>query len=128
MDDLPRLGLGCAPLGGLFAAVSDDDARATVDAAWEAGIRFFDVAPQYGVGRAEERLGAALRGRTGHLLSTKVGRLVVEPGAGDGQPTEQFADRPDAELRFDFSRDGVHRSLEASLARMGVDRVDVVHV
>jgi len=106
-----RLGLGCAPLAGLYAAVSDEEARATVDAAWDAGIRFFDVAPLYGEGRSEKRLGAALadRPRDEYALSTKVGRLVV-----------------DGAIVFDFSRDGVLRSLEESLERLGLDRVDVL--
>jgi D-threo-aldose 1-dehydrogenase len=124
---MARLGLGCAPLGGLFAAVSDDDAQVTVDAAWDAGIRSFDVAQQYGLGLAERRLGAALRGRSDYVISTKVGRLVVPAGAGDGQDTDQFTGVTE-ELAFDFTRDGVRRSLEASLERLGLDRVDVVHV
>ena len=125
---LPLLGLGCAPLGGLFSSVSDEDAQATVDAAWEAGIRLYDVAPLYGVGRAEERLGAALQGRDGYVLSTKVGRLIVEPGTGGGEDTSEFFDAPAGEVRFDFSRDGIRRSLEDSLQRLGLERVDVVHV
>jgi D-threo-aldose 1-dehydrogenase len=124
---MARLGLGCAPLGGLFATVAEEDAQATVDAAWEAGIRYFDVAPQYGLGLAEHRLGVALRDRDDFIVSTKVGRLVVAAGAGDGQDTHQFADVTE-ELAFDFTRDGVRRSLEASLSRLGLDRVDVVHV
>jgi D-threo-aldose 1-dehydrogenase len=129
-----RLALGCAPLGGLFRPVPDAAARATVDAAWEVGIRCFDVAPQYGVGRAETRLGAALaaRPRADFVVSTKVGRLVVErsAGAGAGQAGAQlYADAPAAaDLVFDFSRDGVRRSLDASLERLGLDRVDIVHV
>jgi D-threo-aldose 1-dehydrogenase len=108
-----RLGLGCAPLGGLYAPVSEEDARATIDAAWDAGIRFFDVAPLYGEGLSEQRLGAALadRPRDEYVLSTKVGRLIR-----DGQAV------------FDFSRDGVLRSLEESLERLRSDRVDVVLV
>src|SRR5690242_18273845 len=109
------LALGCAPLGGLYSSVSDEDAHATVDAAWEAGLRAFDVAPQYGVGRAERRLGSALRGRPRdeYVLSTKVGRLVVAPGEGDDR-ADQFADARGG-LRFDYSRDGVRRSLTESL-------------
>jgi D-threo-aldose 1-dehydrogenase len=108
-----RLGLGCAPLGGLYAPVSEEDARATIDAAWDAGIRFFDVAPLYGEGLSEQRLGAALadRPRDEYVLSTKVGRLIR-----DGQAV------------FDFSRDGVLRSLEESLERLRSDRVDVLLV
>ena len=69
---MARLGLGCAPLGGLFSEVSETDAHATVEAAWQAGVRFFDVAPQYGLGLAERRLGEALRGRGDFGVSTKV--------------------------------------------------------
>src|SRR4051794_12752138 len=127
VEGLPRFGLGCAPLGGLYSPVSDEAARAAIDAAWDAGVRFFDTAPQYGVGLAERRVGAALASRRGHVLSTKVGRLVVAPGEGD-ERAEHFAGRPPAELAFDFSRDGVLRSLAASLERLGRDRVDVVHV
>ena len=90
-------------------------------------MRFFDVAPQYGLGLAERRLGEALRGRSDFVISTKVGRLVVPRGEGDGQDASQFAGMTE-ELRFDFTRDGVLRSLEASLERLGVDRIDVVHV
>jgi len=108
-----RLGLGCAPLGGLYTPVGEHAARATIDAAWDAGIRFFDVAPLYGEGLSEKRLGAALAGRPRDefVLSTKVGRLVV-----------------DGAVVFDFSRDGVRRSLSESLDRLGLDRVDVLLV
>ena len=73
-----RLGLGCAPLGNLYRELSDDDAYATVDAAWDAGIRYFDTAPLYGHGLSERRLGAALAGRARDefVVSSKVGRLV----------------------------------------------------
>ena len=123
-----RFALGCAPLGGLFRSVSEAAARDTVDAAWEAGVRTFDVAPQYGGGRAEARLGAALRERprAEYVVSTKVGRLVVERGAGD-QSVAHFADAGGG-LVYDFTRDGVRRSLEASLERLGLERVDIVHV
>jgi D-threo-aldose 1-dehydrogenase len=127
--EVTRLALGCAPLGGLFQSVSDVEARRTVEAAWEAGVRSFDVAPQYGLGRAEQRLGEALRryARAQYVVSTKVGRLIVPRGEGD-EGTGIFADAPPVELAFDYSRDGVRRSLEASLERLGLDRVDVVHV
>jgi D-threo-aldose 1-dehydrogenase len=105
------LGLGCAPLGGLYSPVSDDDARATIDRAWELGVQIFDTAPLYGSGLSERRVGAALRARPRDelVLSTKVGRLIR-----DGEPV------------FDFSHDGALRSLEESLERLGLDRVDVV--
>jgi D-threo-aldose 1-dehydrogenase len=118
-----RLGLGCAPLGGLFEEVSDAAAAETVAAAWQRGLRLFDTAPLYGSGLSERRVGAALRDRPrGELvLSTKVGRLL-EPG-GEADPI--FAGGPAARAVFDFSYDGALRSLEASLERLGLDRVDV---
>lgn len=120
-----RLGLGCAPLGGLFAPVTDDDAHATVEAAWQAGVRYFDTAPLYGSGSSERRLGAALAGRQREefVVSTKVGRLLVP-----GEPDALFHDAPPLRPVFDFSADGVRRSLEESLERLGLDRVDVVLV
>jgi D-threo-aldose 1-dehydrogenase len=124
------LSLGTAPLGGMFRPVPEDDARATVDAAWDAGVRTFDTAPQYGAGRAEERLGAALRGRPRDelVVCTKVGRLVVESDEGEGGGVGIFADTRGRGVTFDFSADGVRRSLEASLERLGLHRVDVLHV
>lgn len=125
-----RLGLGCAALGGLYEEVAEAQALATVDAAWEAGIRFFDTAPLYGHGLSEERLGKALatRPRDEYVLCTKVGR-VLEPTADGGPPEGTiFAGTPPLDPVFDFSADGVRRSLDASLERLGVDFVDVVHV
>jgi D-threo-aldose 1-dehydrogenase len=130
VTDLPRLGLGCAPIGNLFTEVSEDDARATVDAAWDAGVRLFDTAPLYGHGLSERRVGDALarRPRDEFVLSTKVGRLLV-PDGPDG-PTEPtiFRDVPAVHPMFDYSEAGVLRSIEESLRRLGLDRVDVVHV
>lgn len=122
----PRLGLGAAPLGNLYEPVGEEDARATVDAAWDAGIRDFDVAPLYGHGLAERRLGDALRGRPRdqYRLSTKVGRLLVE----GRDEASIFVGAPALRPVFDFSYDGVMRSLEASLERMGLDRVDTLLV
>lgn len=120
------LGLGCAPLGNLFTPVTDEDAAATVDAAWDAGVRFFDVAPLYGHGLAERRLGAALQGRPRdeYRVSTKVGRLLVS-GQDDGS---MFAGVPPLRPVFDFSYDATLRSLDESLQRLGLDRVDVLLV
>ncbi|GAB3464340.1 aldo/keto reductase [Kineococcus endophyticus] len=129
MIDLPRWGLGAATLGNLFTAVSDETARATVDACWDAGVRYVDTAPHYGAGLSEERVGAALRDRPREefLLQTKVGRLLV-PGPGAGRDTEGF-DVPDTRVRvWDFSAAGVRRSVEESLGRLGLDRVDVALV
>jgi len=125
--EITRLGLGCAPLGNLYDALDDDAAHAVVDAAWEAGIRYFDVAPLYGSGLAEERLGRALVGRPRDelVVSTKVGRRL-RPEAHP--PEGIFAvDRALAPV-FDYSADGVRRSLDESLHRLGLDRVDIVLV
>ncbi len=121
-----RLGLGCAPLGNLYAAISEAQADATVDTAWQAGLRWFDTAPLYGHGLSEERLGRALRDRPrgAFVLATKVGRLLV-PGH---DPETIFAHVPARRPLFDFSFDGTLRSIDESLARLGLDRVDVLHV
>ncbi|MBI4932969.1 MAG: aldo/keto reductase [Actinobacteria bacterium] len=123
-----RLGLGTAPLGNLFTAIPDDDALATVWAAWEQGVRFFDTAPQYGHGLAETRLGEVLVGlpRDEFVLASKVGRLLRHPDGA--RPSTIFRDVPEVDPVFDFSRDGVLRSLEESLQRLRTDRLDVVHV
>lgn len=122
-----RAGLGGAALGNLYSPVSDADADATVAAAWERGVRFFDTAPLYGHGLSEQRLGRALAGfpRGETVLCTKVGRVLVPAeDAGDSI----FADVPPVRPQFDFSAAGVEVSLTASLERLGVDRIDVVHV
>lgn len=123
-------GFGAAPIGNLFTAVSDAEAGAAVDAAYDAGFRLFDTAPHYGLGLSERRLGAALAGRPrdSYTLSTKVGRLLVPaPTGGPADRDDQGFDVP-ADLRrvWDFSRDGVRRSLEESLERLGLDAVDIV--
>jgi D-threo-aldose 1-dehydrogenase len=112
------IGLGTAPLGGLYAPVDDETAWATLDRAWDLGIRTFDTAPLYGSGLAERRLGAFLQGkqRDEFVLSTKVGRLL-RPGASGWEGAY-----------FDFSYDGALRSLAESLERLGLDRVDVALV
>jgi D-threo-aldose 1-dehydrogenase len=126
--EVTALGLGCAPIGNLFSGVADDDALATVDTAWDAGIRYFDTAPLYGHGVSERRVGRALsaRPRSDYALSTKVGRVLR--AAGPERAPTIFTDIGDLEPEFDFSRDGILRSLEASLARLGTDRIDVALV
>ncbi len=126
--EVTRLGLGTAPLGNLFSIVTDADADATIDAAWDAGLRFFDTAPLYGHGLAERRLGRALRTRPRDefVVATKVGRLL-RPSSGAPTPAI-FTDVPDVEPVFAYSRDDTLRSIEESLERLGLDRVDVVHV
>jgi D-threo-aldose 1-dehydrogenase len=123
-----RLGLGCAPLANMYSVVTDDQAVATVDAAWEAGVRYFDTAPHYGLGLSERRLGAALAGRHrgAYTVSTKVGRrLVPYPDRAD-RFDEGFLVPADHRRVWDFSADGVRRSLDDSLRRLGLDRIDLV--
>ncbi|MBX6386156.1 MAG: aldo/keto reductase [Microbispora sp.] len=125
---LGRYGLGTAPLGGLFAPVSEEQAERALAAAWEAGIRYFDTAPHYGTGLAEERLGRFLRNLPGGaaeaVVSTKVGRVLV-PGEGE---EEGFPGRTGYVRVRDYSRDGVLRSLDDSLRRTGLDRFDLVFI
>jgi D-threo-aldose 1-dehydrogenase len=128
---LTALSLGCAQLGNLYRAIPDEQAQATVDAAWDAGIRYFDTAPHYGLGLSERRLGEALasRPRDQYVLSTKVGRLLEPlPGPVRGTDTEGFAVPAASRRAWDFSRDGVLRSVEESLGRLGLDRVDIVYL
>ncbi|MEY2424207.1 MAG: D-threo-aldose 1-dehydrogenase [Acidimicrobiaceae bacterium] len=126
---MTTLGLGCAPLGNLYDTVTDEEARAIVEAAYDAGVRLFDTAPLYGHGLSERRLGAALASfpRDSLTVATKVGRLLVPDDPGETEATI-FVDVPAVHPVFDFSADGVQRSLEASLERLGLDRVDIVHV
>lgn len=124
-----ELGFGAASIGNLFRETSDDEARGAVERAWERGIRSFDVAPHYGLGLAERRLGAVLRehARDEYVLSTKVGRLL-EPHP---HPTELdddgFVVPGDLHRVWDFSADGVRRSVDESLERLGVDRIDIAY-
>jgi D-threo-aldose 1-dehydrogenase len=128
--DFTELGFGAAPLGNLFRAISETEAQAVLDAAWAAGVRYFDTAPLYGFGLSETRINHFLRSkpRGDYVLSTKVGRLLsaVPPGQGDG--AGKWVDVPSRKERFDYSHDGVLRSLEASLERLGLDRVDLLYV
>lgn len=125
-----ELSLGCAQLGNLYSAISDREAFATVDAAWDQGIRYFDTAPHYGLGLSEQRLGAALAGRPRgeFVLSTKVGRLLEPAGVVKGLDDGGFEVAATHRRVWDFSRDGVLRSIEESLQRLGLDRVDIVYL
>ncbi|WP_030414725.1 aldo/keto reductase [Streptomyces sp. NRRL S-1448] len=127
---VPPLGLGCAPLGNLYRAVPEEQARAVVHTALAAGAGYFDTAPHYGLGLSEERLGRALHGRDrdGYTLATKVGRRLRPLAPGEEAAGEGFVDTPARARVRDFSRDGIHATLEASLERLGVDRVDIVHL
>ena len=125
-----EMGFGAAPLGNLYRAYSEADAQASFEAAWKAGIRYYDTAPLYGLGLSETRLNHFLRDRKrdSYVLSTKVGRLleVCEPNERTG--IGKFFNTPSRREIFDYSYDGVMRSLEASLERIGVDRVDILFV
>lgn len=121
------LAFGSAPIGNLGRAVSDDDSAGAIEAAWNAGVRYFDTAPHYGLGLAERRLADGLAGRDGFIVSTKVGRVLTPSDAG-GMDDEGFA-VPATQVRVrDYSRDGILTSLEASLERLGLDRVDILLV
>lgn len=119
-----RLGIGLAPLGGLFEPSSDEQARQTVERAHELGIRYFDVAPLYGNGLAERRTGPVLAGKE-FTLSTKVGRLL-RPGGSDSQ--DIWAEPTGVTPVFDFSGEGVRASYAESLSRLGLDRADILHL
>ncbi|WP_425315473.1 aldo/keto reductase [Streptomyces viridochromogenes] len=117
-------------IGNLYRVTPVDDAAAAVDAAWEAGLRYFDTAPHCGLGLSERRLGAALRGRPRdeYVISSQVGRLLVPNEEPRGVDTEGFVVRDDLRRQWDFSRDGVLRSIEDTLERTGLDRLDVVYL
>ncbi|MEU0965407.1 aldo/keto reductase [Streptomyces sp. NPDC005917] len=124
------LGLGAAVIGNLYTEVPDQQAHDTITAAWEQGIRYFDTAPHYGLGLSERRLGEALRDydRDAFTLSTKAGRRL-ESGPGDGDDLANGFAVPDTYRRvWDFTADGIRRTLESSLERLGLDRVDVVYL
>jgi D-threo-aldose 1-dehydrogenase len=125
-----QLSLGCAQLGNLYREVSDADAAATVDAAWEHGIRYFDTAPHYGLGLSERRLGAALapHPRDAYVVSSKVGRLLEPVDHARGIDDEGFVVPATHRRVWDFSRDGIRRSLEQSLQRLGLERIDIVYL
>ncbi len=124
-----RLGFGGAPIGNLYREISDSDAFGAVEAAWQTGVRYFDTAPHYGLGLSERRLGVALAGRprAEYVISTKVGRLL-EPADGVGLDDEGFAVPRQFRRVRDYSADGVKRSIESSLERIGTDRVEIVYI
>jgi D-threo-aldose 1-dehydrogenase len=129
------LGFGTAPLGNMFRAIPDEEAAATVEAAWDQGIRYFDTAPFYGMGLAEMRLGEVLAGhpRDEYVLSTKVGRIILDevepPSSRDlGEKGRLFEHGRPNKMVYDYSADGAHRSIEDSLKRLKTDRLDFVWV
>jgi D-threo-aldose 1-dehydrogenase len=128
-DGTSRLGLGGAPLGNLFAPVSEPDAKALIDAAWAGGCRSFDTAPHYGHGLSEQRLGAALRARPrdDFVLSSKVGRLLT-PDANVPHEQHGYVGGLPFRQHWDYSAAGVRRSVEDSLQRLGLTRLDAAFV
>jgi D-threo-aldose 1-dehydrogenase len=127
--EVTTLGLGTATLGGNRVNVTDEQGRAIVRAAWDAGMRFFDTAPLYGLGAAERRLGDALREehRDEWVLSTKVGRLL-QPRAATGPREDGWVTAMPFDVQYDYSHDGIMRSFEASLQRLGLARIDMLFV
>ena len=123
------LGFGSAPLGNFPNPLTEENCDATVGRAWEEGLRYFDTAPLYGLGLSENRVGRILRRhkRLDYLLSTKVGRLL-EPCAPGESNAGIYKDAPQMKFVYDYSYDGVMRSFEESLARLGLDRVDILFV
>ena len=134
-DILPsRLGFGAAPLGNMFRAIPEQEALATVEAAWNDGIRYFDNAPFYGAGLAEIRMGEALKGkpRDEYVISTKVGRIVLEEveqaPRDNGEKGDVFANGRPNKVINDYSHDATLRSIEDSLKRLQTDHIDIVWV
>lgn len=122
-------GLGGVPFGNEFAYVTDEIAYATIEAAWTAGVRYYDTSPWYGLGLAERRLGSFLhkQTRSEYVLSSKVGKLLTASARNNAKEYFPFTPSPN-NLRYDYSADGIKRSIEDSLQRLGVDALDVVFV
>ncbi len=125
--DFTALGFGTAPLGNLYRAIPNEQARLTLQEAWAQGIRYFDTAPLYGFGLAETRLGSFLREqpRDDYLLSTKVGRVLQRCAPEQRDGIGKFFDVPSRQMGYDYSYDGVMRSLDFSFERLGLDRIDI---
>ncbi len=124
-----RFGMGGVALGNEFAVVTEKDAYATLEAAWDAGVRYYDVSPWYGLGLAERRFGNFLhtRRRDDYVLSSKVGKLLKASRHNRGKEYFPFSPSPN-DVVFDYTADGVRRSIEDSLQRLGVDALDMVFV
>ncbi len=123
-----QLGFGAAPLGNLYRALTEKEATATLEAMWKAGLRYIDTSPLYGLGLSETRLNHFLRDkkRGDYVISTKVGRLLQNCAPKDRTGIGKFFDCPSRREIYDYSYDGVMRSLEASLERLGLDSVDIL--
>lgn len=128
---LTEVGLGTSQLGNLYTETSEEDAAEVINTAWRGGVRYFDTAPHYGLGLSERRLGSLLQPypRDEYVLSTKVGRLLTpNAGGADKQDTEGFAVPATHVRQWDLSRDGIRRSIEESLIRLGLDRIDIAYL
>jgi D-threo-aldose 1-dehydrogenase len=125
-----ELGFGTAPLGNLFRALSEEEAQAVLNAQWDAGIRYIDTAPLYGLGLSETRVNHFLRGkpRDSYVISTKVGRLLQVCKPEERTGIGKFFDTPARKEIYDYSYDGVMRSLEFSFERLGIDSIDILFV
>lgn len=124
-----RFGVGGVPLGNEFSPVTDEGTQRMLEAAWEGGIRYFDVSPWYGLGEAERRFGRFLHNqpRDSYVLSTKVGKLLKASPDNGGRKIFPFGKSPN-DVVFDYTADGVRRSVEDSLQRLGIDRIDILFV
>jgi len=128
---LTEIGLGAAQFGNLFRETSDEQAEGAVAAAWQGGVRYFDTAPHYGLGLSERRLGHLLKSlpRDEYLVSSKVGKLLVpSPESADRLDDQGFVVPASTRREWDFSRDGILRSLESTLERTGLDSIDIVYL
>lgn len=126
---LTELGFGAAPLGNLYRAISDEQVDAILAQAWDGGVRYYDTAPLYGLGLSETRLNRFLRDkpRDEYVLSTKVGRLLRACAPEDRDGIGKWFDVPARQEVYDFTYDGVMRSVEFSLERLGADRIDILY-
>jgi D-threo-aldose 1-dehydrogenase len=124
-----KFGMGGVPLGNEFEVVTDNDAYATLEAAWNAGVRYYDVAPWYGLGLAERRFGNFLHNqkRSDYVVSTKVGKLLKASKTANNEKYFPFSPSPN-DVIFDYTGPGVRRSIEDSLQRLGIDSIDIVFV
>ncbi len=127
--DLSVLGFGGAPLGNMHRVLTEDEAQSTVSAAWDSGLRYFDTAPFYGYGLSEARIGSVIQDkpRADFVVSTKVGRLL-EPCKPGEENSGIYLKTPQLKVRFDYSYDGVMRSYESSLKRLGLNKIDILYV
>jgi D-threo-aldose 1-dehydrogenase len=128
---LTEIGLGAAQFGNLYRETTDEQAAGAVESAWDAGVRYFDTAPHYGLGLSERRIGRLLAGRPRDqfVVSSKVGRLLVpSPETADRMDDQGFAVPAATRREWDFSRDGILRSVEATLERTGLDRIDIFYL